>query len=127
MPGQTLALGAFDYVPKPDSNREITISPDFHQEVIRKIKALGFDPEDLPVLPDDIPDAAQDPTAGPSEPTRTEGPISKTVDDVTGKVTDGIKDGVDKLSPTEGSSNTSLTGTLIDGVGGLLGGLLGGR
>ena len=38
---QALALGAFDYVPKPDSNREITISPDFHQEVIRKIKALG--------------------------------------------------------------------------------------
>ena len=38
---QALALGAFDYVPKPDSNREITISPDFHQEIIRKIKALG--------------------------------------------------------------------------------------
>jgi len=38
---QALSLGAFDYVPKPDNNREITISPDFHQEVIRKIKALG--------------------------------------------------------------------------------------
>ena len=38
---QALSLGAFDYVPKPETNREITISPDFHQEVIRKIKALG--------------------------------------------------------------------------------------
>lgn len=38
---KALALGAIDYVPKPDSNREITIEPDFRREVIFKIKALG--------------------------------------------------------------------------------------
>jgi two-component system chemotaxis response regulator CheB len=38
---KALSLGAIDYVPKPDSNREITIEPDFRREVIEKIKALG--------------------------------------------------------------------------------------
>jgi two-component system, chemotaxis family, protein-glutamate methylesterase/glutaminase len=38
---KALALGALDYVPKPDTNREITTSLDFRREVIRKIKMLG--------------------------------------------------------------------------------------
>ena len=38
---KALALGAIDYVPKPDTNREITIQPDFRREVIEKIKVLG--------------------------------------------------------------------------------------
>ena len=38
---KALALGAIDYVPKPDSNREITIQPDFRREVIEKIEVLG--------------------------------------------------------------------------------------
>jgi two-component system chemotaxis response regulator CheB len=38
---KALALGALDYVPKPDSNREITTSLDFRREVIRKIESLG--------------------------------------------------------------------------------------
>jgi two-component system, chemotaxis family, protein-glutamate methylesterase/glutaminase len=38
---KALALGALDYVPKPDSNREITTSLDFRREVVRKIKSLG--------------------------------------------------------------------------------------
>lgn len=38
---RALSLGAIDYVPKPDSNREITTSPDFRGELIRKLKALG--------------------------------------------------------------------------------------
>jgi len=38
---KALALGALDYVPKPETNREITTLPDFREEVIRKIKALG--------------------------------------------------------------------------------------
>jgi two-component system chemotaxis response regulator CheB len=38
---KALALGALDYVPKPDSNREITTSLDFRREVVRKIKMLG--------------------------------------------------------------------------------------
>jgi len=38
---KALSLGALDYVPKPDTNREITTSLDFRREVIRKIKLLG--------------------------------------------------------------------------------------
>ncbi len=38
---KALALGAIDYLPKPDSNFELTLSSDFRGEVIRKIKALG--------------------------------------------------------------------------------------
>jgi two-component system chemotaxis response regulator CheB len=38
---KALALGALDYVPKPDSNREISTSLDFRREVVRKIKSLG--------------------------------------------------------------------------------------
>jgi two-component system chemotaxis response regulator CheB len=38
---KALALGAIDYLPKPDSNSALTLSSDFRGEVIRKIKALG--------------------------------------------------------------------------------------
>ncbi|MGH6735935.1 MAG: chemotaxis-specific protein-glutamate methyltransferase CheB [Methyloceanibacter sp.] len=38
---KALALGALDYVPKPETNREITTLPDFRDEVLRKVKALG--------------------------------------------------------------------------------------
>jgi two-component system chemotaxis response regulator CheB len=38
---RALSLGAVDYVPKPGSNREITLLPEFRAEVIRKVKALG--------------------------------------------------------------------------------------
>jgi two-component system chemotaxis response regulator CheB len=38
---RALSLGALDYVPKPDSNRGITIPPEFREELIRKLKGLG--------------------------------------------------------------------------------------
>jgi len=38
---KSLTLGAMDYVPKPDSNREITIVPAFRREVIQKVKTLA--------------------------------------------------------------------------------------
>lgn len=38
---KALSLGALDYVPKPESNHEITTSLEFRGEVVRKIKALG--------------------------------------------------------------------------------------
>jgi two-component system, chemotaxis family, protein-glutamate methylesterase/glutaminase len=38
---KALALGAIDYLPKPDSNSELTLSADFRGEVVRKVKALG--------------------------------------------------------------------------------------
>jgi two-component system chemotaxis response regulator CheB len=38
---RALALGAADYIPKPQSTREITASPSFRRELIEKIRALG--------------------------------------------------------------------------------------
>jgi len=49
---KALALGALDYIPKPDSNREITTSLDFRREVIRKIKSLGRARTQRPPLSD---------------------------------------------------------------------------
>jgi len=61
---KALALGAIDYVPKPDTNREITIEPDFRREVIEKIKVLG--PLGLRRKGADVPDftTAAQPNAG---------------------------------------------------------------
>ncbi|NVK34488.1 MAG: chemotaxis response regulator protein-glutamate methylesterase [Rhodobacteraceae bacterium] len=39
---KALSLGAADYVPKPESNSEITTSIDFRRELIDKVKALGL-------------------------------------------------------------------------------------
>ncbi len=38
---KALALGAIDYVPKPGSNRDLTMSADFRRELIRKLIGLG--------------------------------------------------------------------------------------
>ena len=38
---RALALGAADYVPKPESNRGVTTSPEFRRELIDKIRHLG--------------------------------------------------------------------------------------
>jgi two-component system, chemotaxis family, protein-glutamate methylesterase/glutaminase len=38
---RALALGAADYVPKPETNRGITTSPEFRRELIDKIRHLG--------------------------------------------------------------------------------------
>lgn len=38
---RALALGAADYIPKPQATREFTTSPSFRRELIDKIKALG--------------------------------------------------------------------------------------
>jgi two-component system chemotaxis response regulator CheB len=38
---KALALGATDYIPKPDNNRDVTGSASFHRELIEKIRQLG--------------------------------------------------------------------------------------
>jgi two-component system chemotaxis response regulator CheB len=38
---KALSLGAADYVPKPDSNRGVTTSPEFRRELTDKIRQLG--------------------------------------------------------------------------------------
>jgi two-component system chemotaxis response regulator CheB len=39
---RALSLGAADYIPKPDSNREVTASPTFRRELLEKIRQLGL-------------------------------------------------------------------------------------
>ncbi|HZT24808.1 MAG TPA: chemotaxis response regulator protein-glutamate methylesterase [Pseudolabrys sp.] len=39
---RALSLGAADYIPKPESNREVTGSPTFRRELIEKIRVLGL-------------------------------------------------------------------------------------
>ena len=38
---RALSLGAADYVSKPETNREMTLSPEFRRELITRIRALG--------------------------------------------------------------------------------------
>ncbi len=38
---RALSLGAADYVSKPETNREMTLSPEFRRELISRIRALG--------------------------------------------------------------------------------------
>lgn len=38
---RALSLGASDYIPKPESNREVTTSVDFRRELIDKVKSWG--------------------------------------------------------------------------------------
>jgi two-component system, chemotaxis family, protein-glutamate methylesterase/glutaminase len=39
---RALSLGAADYIPKPESTREVTISVSFRRELLDKIRALGL-------------------------------------------------------------------------------------
>ena len=39
---RALSLGATDYIPKPDTNREVTTSATFRRELIEKIRHLGL-------------------------------------------------------------------------------------
>jgi two-component system chemotaxis response regulator CheB len=38
---RALSLGAADYVSKPETNREMTMSPEFRRELISRVRALG--------------------------------------------------------------------------------------
>lgn len=39
---KALSLGAADYIPKPETTREVTTSLPFHRELIEKVRALGL-------------------------------------------------------------------------------------
>lgn len=60
---RALALGAADYIPKPSSRQEMGAGTEFHEELVRKIRALGDiprkirlknNPEDLKALEKNI-------------------------------------------------------------------------
>jgi two-component system chemotaxis response regulator CheB len=71
---RALALGAADYVPKPETNRGITTSPEFRRELIEKIRHLGRRHRGLAPHP-----AARAP-AGPMSPIRPAGtPVERAV------------------------------------------------
>src|SRR6185295_18031117 len=38
---KALALGASDYIPKPETNREVTTSASFRRDLVEKIRQLG--------------------------------------------------------------------------------------
>jgi two-component system, chemotaxis family, protein-glutamate methylesterase/glutaminase len=73
---RALALGAADYVPKPETNRGVTTSPEFRRELIEKIRHLGGRRRGLaarapaapvsPIRPAGAP--AERPAAAPSAP-----------------------------------------------------------
>jgi two-component system, chemotaxis family, protein-glutamate methylesterase/glutaminase len=65
-----LSLGALDYVPKPDSNRDITTSVTFRQEILDKARHLGRRAQALRHAPASASASAKTPLS----PTREEPP-----------------------------------------------------
>jgi two-component system chemotaxis response regulator CheB len=63
---KALALGAADYVPKPESNRGVTTSPEFRRELIEKVRHLGRRRKASPPL-------ARGPAGSPVAPVRPVG------------------------------------------------------
>ena len=45
---KALSLGAADYIPKPETNREVTTSATFRRDLIEKIRQLGAPPQARP-------------------------------------------------------------------------------
>ena len=48
---RALALGATDYIPKPESNRDVTGSPTFRRDLLEKIRQLGLRAKRLRIAP----------------------------------------------------------------------------
>ncbi|WP_182379060.1 DUF5667 domain-containing protein [Nocardioides sp. WS12] len=76
-------------------------------------------PTTAPVLPTEIPTGPASPVDPTTVPTITDG-VGETID----KVTDGVTGGLTGGGSTPSTDDQTLTGTLVDGIGGLLGGLL---
>jgi two-component system, chemotaxis family, protein-glutamate methylesterase/glutaminase len=65
---RALALGAADYIPKPETTREVTTSETFHRELVEKIRALGLRRKSPPTQPREAtPAAAVPPTLVPAD------------------------------------------------------------
>lgn len=58
-----LALGAADYVPKPESNASVTTSPEFKSEIVQKVKTLGLRARQRAGRAVRLPDAPPAPSA----------------------------------------------------------------
>ncbi|WP_156392187.1 MULTISPECIES: DUF5667 domain-containing protein [unclassified Nocardioides] len=77
-------------------------------------------PSKAPVLPTETPTGP----ASPVDPTEVPTKVTEGVGEVIDKVTDGVTDGLNGDGSTPSTGDETLTGTLVDGLGGLLGGLL---
>src|SRR5690349_17040280 len=62
---RALALGAADYIPKPETTREVTTSETFHRELVEKIRALGLRRKSPPTSPPTQPREATPASAVP--------------------------------------------------------------
>src|SRR5450755_2003779 len=60
---KALALGAADYIPKPETTRDITASGSFRRELIDKIRALGARRKRVAPAPSALPNTAALPAA----------------------------------------------------------------
>jgi len=68
---RALSLGAADYIPKPETTREVTTSESFRRELVEKIRALGSRRKHAPGLRGPVPATAPAlirPVAPASEP-----------------------------------------------------------
>src|ERR1700733_130124 len=63
---RALALGAADYIPKPETTREATTSAPFRRELIEKIRTLGRSRSSPGYLRRHVPETAPSPQAKPS-------------------------------------------------------------
>ncbi|WP_378597771.1 DUF5667 domain-containing protein [Nocardioides sp. GCM10030258] len=77
-------------------------------------------PSKAPVLPTEVPTGP----ASPVDPTEVPTKVTDGVGEVIDKVTDGVTGGLPGGGSTPTPGEQTLTGTLVDGLGGLLGGLL---
>src|SRR5580692_3058751 len=76
---RALALGAADYIPKPESTREVTTSISFRRELLEKVRALGHRRRPSarmpapPLVPPSEPMAAPDAAPHPAPHSRKGG------------------------------------------------------
>jgi two-component system, chemotaxis family, protein-glutamate methylesterase/glutaminase len=82
---RALSLGAADYIPKPETNREFTTSTSFQREVIDKIRALGSRRKRGLTGPRIVPAApSAAPTVAPVRADHRVGEVVPIVDDTPG-------------------------------------------
>ena len=86
---RALALGAADYIPKPETTREVTTSESFRRELVEKIRALGLrrrHPSEQvhEVTPAVVPAVVRSvmASAGGQEPAVEHAPAAETHDDI---------------------------------------------
>jgi two-component system chemotaxis response regulator CheB len=75
---RALALGAADYIPKPETTREVTTSASFRRELIEKIRALGMR-HTRPVEPRPVA-AVPAPTSAPASAPAPRRPLRRRIE-----------------------------------------------